>query len=330
MCSAVKSTASTSRIAWYSGWDPDRPFESENESLRARRVVAHDGQCAAFRRQPEGIHGAGDHRAVTALNALRLPGRPTAEATSALGANAGGGPPLRRETRTTPRRPDPHRPDRHGSDTRLEVDSGCRGHPISCASACRAAPPFGRSVDHSGTVSCPRTPRAARFGMSMRGSGTADATVRAADAMRVVADHALPRRRSTPRSRQLRRSRNGAGARGRPVSIRTGQAVWHMPSTAQVSTTSYSWSRRSSSTARCRRARRLRRWRDAPRSAAGVSGEVLGRAHRFAVPALDAAVDLGLDGRGGFQVAEMQVGVVCEDGVRVEDACGSNARLTRA
>src|SRR5688572_26823423 len=56
----------------------------------------------------------------------------------------------------------------------------------------RWPPPWGRSFDHSGSVSWPSTPRAALLGISTSGAGIEDAMVSAVDAIRVVAPQALP------------------------------------------------------------------------------------------------------------------------------------------
>ena len=83
----------------------------------------------------------------------------------------------------------------------------------------------------------PTTARAALLGAVMSGAGRADATLRANDATPVTGRQALPAALHTPRltaptvSERSRRTRS-------PVLMSTGHAVWHMPSTAHVSTTS--------------------------------------------------------------------------------------------
>ena len=142
------------------------------------------------------------------------------------------------------------------------------------------------------------------------------ATVSATDAARVVPAQCLaavaqPFAASLPalsaRSRFIRS----------PVLINTGQAVWHMPSTAQVSMASYSYS--------------CSQLADQRGVAAGLGplhlpaqhdplprrgGEVLAGADRFAVAAFHAAVDLLLDGRRDLEVADVGVGVVADQHAR--------------
>ena len=102
-----------------------------------------------------------------------------------------------------------------------------------------------------------------------------------------------------------------------PVLINTGQAVWHMPSTAQVSIASYSYS--------------CCKLGDQRSVAAGLGplhlpaqhdplprggGDVPARADRFAVAAFHAAVDLFLDRRRDFEVIDVRVGVVGDQHAR--------------
>ena len=160
--------------------------------------------------------------------------------------------------------------------------------------------------DHSGSTSASITLRPSAF-------GTGDQRRRAACAATVERDGRRPGGarpvpgRAAPAPACDRAGRCSARSRltRSPVLISTGQAVWHMPSTAQVSTrVVLVLVLELARAARCRRpARRRCISRRSTIRCRGVVVRSLARADRLAVAALHAAVDLGLDGRGDLEVA---------------------------
>jgi hypothetical protein len=126
----------------------------------------------------------------------------------------------------------------------------------------RAGPPAGRSPLHCGTTSAPSTTRPSELAERATGAGRVLATLSASEAPRLMVRQFFaaidPPAFTAAAASSSRRRRTRS-----PVLISTGQAVWHMPSTAQVSTEAYSsaaarrWSRAVSPSARAAaRARR--------------------------------------------------------------------------
>jgi hypothetical protein len=113
------------------------------------------------------------------------------------------------------------------------------------------------------------------------GAGIALAVLIAIAPTRVSAPQCLAARAQPAEAREPPRS-----ARSRftslPVSMRTGQAVWHIPSAAQHDTLS------------------------------GRDGEVLAGTYRLAVAALHAPVDLLLHGGGELEVGQRAIGVLVQ------------------
>ena len=105
------------------------------------------------------------------------------------------------------------------------------------ATASRIGPPPGSSFESVGTTSVPTTARATPSAPRTRGAGTWSTTVMPAEAIRSTPAQCsaatFQPASSAPDWRSLRRSRIRS-----PVLICTGQAVEHIPSTAQVCTTS--------------------------------------------------------------------------------------------
>src|SRR6478609_3650915 len=128
------------------------------------------------------------------------------------------------------------------------VTAGVAATSCDAASACTApfrlaldCPPPGNSGDHSGNVSGSITLRPSRFGPLTKPEGSLPAVVRATAAARVV-----PAQCFAASCQPFCAVFPALSARSRfirsPVLIVTGHAVWHIPSTAQVSTASYSYS----------------------------------------------------------------------------------------
>ncbi len=103
----------------------------------------------------------------------------------------------------------------------------------------RLAPPPGSSAEYSGTASVPSTARASLFGPATTPAGTCFTALRARPAPLVrtpqlfAATFQIPLSMGPALSWRIFLTRL-------PVLMFTGQAVWHMPSAAQVSTASYS------------------------------------------------------------------------------------------
>ena len=101
----------------------------------------------------------------------------------------------------------------------------------------RPAPPPGRSAEYSGTVSAPSSARPTVVAAFTRPTGTWSAAVRASEPARVTGPHAVAAAFHPAATTGFWSSRRSRLTRS-PVLMSTGQAVTHIPSTAQVCTPS--------------------------------------------------------------------------------------------